>query len=103
MVNIVHYIANGTAPLPVKVKVEKLNPMVKVIYYGTIMLKGTGDEQTAVRFTMKGQEISNVNNRPKSLVELARSEGSKGGANGDAGAAPQPSGMIDATTGQVIK
>lgn len=100
VVNVVHYIANGTAPLPVKVKVEKLNPTVKIIYYGTIMLKGTGDEQTAVRFTVKGQEITNVNNRPKSLVELVRSDGGKGG-NAPA-PAQQSSGMIDATTGQAI-
>jgi hypothetical protein len=78
VVNVVHYIANGTAPLPVKVKVEKLNPTVKVIFYDTLMLKGTGDEQTAVRFTIKGQDVTNVTSTPrKSLVELTRSEGGK--------------------------
>jgi hypothetical protein len=78
VVNIVHYIANGTAPLPVKVKVEKLNPTVKVIFYDTLMLKGTGDEQTAVRFTIKGQDVTNVTSIPrKSLVELTRPEGGK--------------------------
>jgi hypothetical protein len=78
IVNIVHYIANGTAPLPVKVKVEKLNPTVRVIFYATLMLKGTGDEQTAVRFTVKGKEVTHVTSSPrKSLVELTRSEGGK--------------------------
>jgi hypothetical protein len=78
VVNIVHYIANGTAPLPVKVKVEKLNPTVKVIFYNTLTLKGTGDEQTAVRFTIKGKDVTNVTSVPrKSLVELTRSEGGK--------------------------
>jgi hypothetical protein len=78
VVNIVHYIANGTAPLPVKVKVEKLNPTVRVIFYATLMLKGTGDEQTAVRFTVKGKEVTHVTSSPrKSLVELTRSEGGK--------------------------
>jgi hypothetical protein len=101
VVNIVHYIANGTAPLPVQVKVEKLNPTVKVIFYDTIPLTGTGDEKTAVRFTLKGQEVVNVNNTPKSLVELTRSDGGKDG--GGASAAPQPMPSLDATTGQVVQ
>jgi hypothetical protein len=100
VVNIVHYIANGTAPLPVQVKVEKLNPTVKVIFYQTLELKGTGDEQTAVRFTLKGQDVLNVVSTPKSLVELTRSEGKEGGG-GSAGT--QQGGAIDATTGQVIQ
>lgn len=99
-VNIVHYIANGTAPLPVSVKVEKLNPVVKVIFYDTLMLTGTGDEKTAVRFTLKGQDVLNVNNQPKSLVELTRSAGGKDG--GGAGGGTQVPGAIDAATGEVI-
>lgn len=77
VVNIVHYIATGADPLPVSVKVEKLNPVVKVVYYGTVDLGGTGDEKTVVRFTLTGDEISDVNNRPKSLVALTRGEGEK--------------------------
>lgn len=72
IVNVVHYIANA-GPLPVSVKVEKLNPVVQVIYYETLTLSGTGDEITAVRFTMAGDEVEDVNNRPRSLVELTRS------------------------------
>jgi hypothetical protein len=100
VVNVVHYIANGTAPLPVQVKVEKLNPTVKVIYYQTLELKGTGDEQTAVRFTLEGQEVLDVNTTPKSLVELTRSSGTKAGGGG--AASPRPAGPIDAATGQAI-
>jgi hypothetical protein len=104
VVNVVHYIANGTAPLPVQVKVEKLNPTVKVIYYQTLMLKGTGDEQTAVRFTLKGQDVVNVISTPKSLVELTRSSGGKeGGGGAAAGGQSQQSGPIDLATGQVIQ
>jgi hypothetical protein len=101
VVNVVHYIANGAAPLPVQVKVDKLNPTVKVIYYNTLQLKGTGDEQTAVRFTLKGQDVINVNTTPKSLVELTRSSGPKEGGGGSAAAAPN--GPIDPTTGQAIQ
>ncbi|MBI4923524.1 MAG: hypothetical protein HY834_17430 [Devosia nanyangense] len=101
VVNVVHYIANGSAPLPVQVKVEKLNPTVKIIFYQTLELKGTGDEQTAVRFTLKGQDVVNVISTPKSLVELTRSSIGKGGASGPNGQGQ--GGPIDATTGQVIQ
>jgi len=101
VVNVVHYIANGTAPLPVQVKVEKLNPTVKVIYYQTLELKGTRDEQTAVRFTLKGQEVVDVNTTPKSLIELTRSSSSKSGGSGSANNGP--SGPIDAATGQAVR
>ena len=98
VVNIIHYIANGAQPLPVSVKVEKLNPTVKVISYQTLNLTGTGDERTAVRFTLKGEDVIDVNNSPISLVELTRSGGGKGrGAGGGGGG-----GMIDATTGQTL-
>jgi len=96
VVNIVHYIANSTVHLPVSVKVEKLNPSVRVIFYQTLNLTGKGDEQTAVRFTLKGEEVINVNNVPKSLVELTRG-GSKGRNTRSGGG-----GIIDATTGQVM-
>jgi len=98
VVNIVHYIANGTAPLPVQVKVEKLNPTVKIIFYKTIELKGTGEEETAVRFTLEGQDVVNVVSTPKGLVELTRSGKGKGGGAGRGSS----SGSLDAATGQVI-
>ena len=82
------------------VKVEKLNPAVKIIFYKTLQLKGTGDEQTAVRFTMKGQDVINVISTPKSLVELTRSSGKKEGGGGSPAA---QGGQLDATTGQVIQ
>ncbi|MDP3314462.1 MAG: hypothetical protein Q8M47_00140, partial [Devosia sp.] len=99
VVNVVHYIANGAGTLPVTVKVEQLNPTVKVIFYKTLEMKGTGDEQTAVRFTLAGPEVVNVISTPKSLVELTRSTGGKGGGTSRQGG---PGGAVDAATGQVI-
>ena len=52
VVNLLHYKAETGRTVPVKVKVEKLNPSVKVIYAGTNELTGAGDEQTAVRFNL---------------------------------------------------
>jgi len=101
IVNIVHYIANGNAPLPVEVKVEKLNPTVEVIFYQTLELHGTGDEVTAVRFTLAGGEVENVNNTPRSLVELTRTGDGKG--TGAASGTAPPDGFVDPGTGQVIE
>jgi hypothetical protein len=99
IVNVVLYIANGSAPLPVEVKVEKLNPKVEVIFYQTLELRGTGDEVTAVRFTLAEADVVNVNNIPRSLVELTRSGGK---ASGRSAGGNQPPGQIDAATGQVV-
>ncbi|NQV22086.1 MAG: hypothetical protein HQ511_11780 [Rhodospirillales bacterium] len=73
VVNIVHYVANFAEPLPVSVKVEKINPQVTVVYYGVIELSGIGDEKTAIRFSVdeKGEVVSTTR-RPKALVELTR-------------------------------
>lgn len=90
-VNLVHYIANS-GTLPVQVKVEKLNPKVTLVFYDTITLSGTGDEQTAVRFTLDGPQVRDVNNLPRDLVALTRN---------DAPAKPPP--VIDAQTGEVVK
>lgn len=90
-VNIVHYIANGGS-LPVQVKVEKLNPSVKLVFYDTITLTGSGDERTAVRFTLDGQEVKDVNNLPRDLVALTSTN-----------APPDAAPPLDAATGEVIK
>jgi len=72
VVNLLHYQANYDEPLTVEVKVEKLNPEVELIYYGSHELEGVGDEETAVRFSVDSQKnISNVNQMPKRLLTKA--------------------------------
>ena len=72
VVNLLHYQANYDKPLKVDVKVEKLNPEVELVYYGSHELKGVGDEQTAVRFYVDSKKnISNVNQMPKRLLTKA--------------------------------
>jgi len=69
VVNVLHYQANYPDPLPVTVKVEKLNPTVSLVYYGTRELRGVGDEQTAVRFTIDADgNVSGTNELPKKLL-----------------------------------
>ena len=72
VVNVLHYQANYSEPLPVSVKVEKLNPTVTLLYYGTRELNGVGDEQTAVRFTINANgEVTGTNELPKALLTKA--------------------------------
>ncbi len=72
VVNLLHYQSNYSAPLPVTVKVEKLNPTVSLVFYGTRELKGVGDEQTAVRFTVNAEgEVVGTNELPKALLTRA--------------------------------
>lgn len=73
-VNINQYLATTGAPVPVSVKVEKVNPSLEVVHYDTLMLDHTGHERTAVRFRIAdGGNILDVNRREKSLIQLTRS------------------------------
>ena len=50
IVNLLHYKANFVVPLKTKVKIEKINPRLEIVYFGDHFLTKTGDELTAVRF-----------------------------------------------------
>ena len=72
-VNVSHFIATTGAPVPAKVKVEKLNPTAQVIFDDTVFVDHTGDEKTAVRFTLDADgKVTDVNSRQKSLMETFR-------------------------------
>src|SRR5262245_33045184 len=73
VVNVQHYLATTPDPVEVKIRVEKVNPKVQVIYYGTVELKGTGSEVTACRFTVAADgSVTDVNTMQKSLVRETR-------------------------------
>ena len=59
----------GTQPtVPVSVKVERLNPTVRVVFFDKVTLTKQGDEKTAVRFTiMPDGSVIDVNTLPKKL------------------------------------
>ena len=66
-----------------KVKVQKLNPAAQVIYDNVITVDHTGDEKTAVRFTLDATgKVIDVNSRQKSLMETFRNV-NQNGANLD--------------------
>ena len=75
VVNLLHFKANYNEPLDVSVKAEKLNPSVSVIYYGEHQLNGSGDEKTAIRFTLDTEgNLLNTNQIPKELLTRATSK-----------------------------
>jgi len=72
-VNVYHFAALTGQPVPVTVKVEKLNPKVQVVYYDTIEVDHGGTEKTAVRFAMdKSGAVVDVNHDAKSLLQTLR-------------------------------
>ena len=73
VVNVFHYLANTVDEIPVKVKVEKVNPKIKVIFYETLYVKGKGDELTAARFILdKEGKVLTVYKKNKKLTTLTR-------------------------------
>jgi hypothetical protein len=68
----VHYYASGSQkPVPVSVKVAKVNPALEVVYYGNVELQRKGQEHTACRFTVTADgQVTAVNEVPKQLVRL---------------------------------
>lgn len=72
VVNVFHFKAHYDSPVAVSVKVEKLNPSVQLVHYDTVVLKGMGDERTAVRFTIDAAGgIVETSTLPKLLLSTA--------------------------------
>jgi hypothetical protein len=69
VINLLHYQANFNEPLPVTVKVEKLNPEVSLAHYGNYELTGVGHELTALRFNVNSEgAIEGISFLQKALV-----------------------------------
>src|SRR6516225_9871518 len=72
-VNVSHFLATTGQPVPAKVKVQKLNPTAQVVFEDTVFVDHTGDEKTAVRFTLDAEgKVTDINRRQKSLMETFR-------------------------------
>ena len=79
-VNVYHFVAMGRDPVPVSVKVEKLNPTVQVVHYAKMMMESAGTERTAVRFSIDASGgVVDVNLHEKSLLQTLRNRLSKSG------------------------
>jgi hypothetical protein len=72
-INVSHFQALTHQPVIATVKVQKLNPTAQVIYDNVVSVNHTGDEKTAVRFTIDADgKVIDVNSRQKSLMETFR-------------------------------
>jgi hypothetical protein len=72
VVDVFRYTATTGEPIPVTVKVEKLNPKLSVLYYGQVVLNHKLDEKTAVRFTLDADgRVSGQDDTFKSLSQRA--------------------------------
>jgi len=70
-VNIHYYESEKEGPVPVSVRVAKVNPVYKVAFNDTIEMRRKGEERTAVRFTiLRSGEIGRINKLEKKLVEF---------------------------------
>jgi hypothetical protein len=73
VVNVHLYREHGGSAVPATVKVEKLNPKVELVFYGSVALVARGDERTAVRFAVGADgRVRDVNQLAKRLVPLRR-------------------------------
>jgi hypothetical protein len=72
VVNVHYYASQDTQPVPVTVRVDKVNPTLEVVYYDTITLEHKDEERTAVRFSiMSDGRVGNINHVAKELVNKA--------------------------------
>lgn len=71
IVNLHYYASETGRPVDVNVRLAKVNPKLKIVYYGTVNMEKRGEEKTAVRFTVgRDGNIYGINFLPKSLVDV---------------------------------
>ncbi len=79
-VNVYHFIAQTGLPVPVDVTVEKLNPTVSIVAKETLMMKGSGVEKTAVRFTLDAKgDVEKVSHVERSILQTFFNSSKTGG------------------------
>lgn len=64
---------NNSVPVNVYVRLDKVNPKLKVLYYDSIRLEHVGVEKTAFRFKIKSDgEVASIGFLPKKIVILGK-------------------------------
>jgi hypothetical protein len=72
-VNLSHFQATTGQPVAATVKVQKLNPTAQVVFDDKVTVDHTGEELTALRFSIDAEgKVVDVHRRPKSLLETFR-------------------------------
>ncbi|MCG8379276.1 MAG: hypothetical protein MI865_07365, partial [Proteobacteria bacterium] len=71
IVNVHYYNSKTLRQANVEVRAVKVNPKLRVLYSGNLILDNKGDEKTAVRFTVDAAgNVSNVSTLFKTIVEV---------------------------------
>lgn len=71
VINVHYYHAAVDEPVPVQVKVERVNPVLEVVYYGDVKLEHQGDEHTMIRVRIAPDgSVVATSSIPKKLVKL---------------------------------
>ncbi len=69
VVNLVYYATETNKPVEATLRVDRVNPILKVVYYDKTVMDKKGDEKTAVRFVLNPDgEISNIDHSFKSIM-----------------------------------
>lgn len=69
VVNLQYYKSSTGRPVPVTVKIEKVNPSLKVVYIDQVVLEREDDEITVLRFTLDANgEVTDINHLPKKFT-----------------------------------
>ncbi len=69
IVNLQYYKSSTGRPVPVTVKIEKVNPSLKVVYIDQVVLEREDDEITVLRFTLDANgEVTDINHLPKKFT-----------------------------------
>lgn len=73
VVNVHYFQTVANRPVDVEVRVVKVNPVLDVVYYGTVRLPEENAERTAVRFSVDTRgDIVDINTRQKPIVPIGR-------------------------------
>lgn len=69
VVNLHYYATETGKPVPVEVRLVKVNPRLEILYYGTTVMEQVGSEKTALRFRVsRSGQVDNINFLPKMIV-----------------------------------
>jgi len=72
IVNLYYYTAKSKKPVPVDIRIDRINPKYETVYRDTVNLKGQDQETTAVRFTIKEDGgIHKISKLPATLTPYA--------------------------------
>lgn len=72
IVNVHYFKSENKEEVPVTVYLAEVNPKLKVLQYTTVVLERSGDEKTALRFTINQDgQVTNINQLQKNMATSA--------------------------------